>query len=77
MNSAIGITSASIDQCTASVWNRNEPIPTIPVRMASASAGGSPRTSARRQSSAAAIRKAALVSALTGSAQKAGPVRSQ
>src|SRR5262244_2968988 len=79
MKIAMGITSASTAPRVAKVWNANEPMPTATTTMISASTGQS-REPARRQSqnaAAAAIRNAALVSALAGSAQNDASVRSQ
>ncbi len=77
MNIAIGITSASIDQRTARVWNSVLPTPmtaTSPVR---AAAVASRRPLPSRHSTRAATRNAAFETAFSGSAHTSGPVRSQ
>lgn len=76
MRSAIGTTSASAAQFVAKVWKRKDPIPTSAVSTASTS---TPRSLPRDAASPTppATRNAVLVSALTGSAQKAGSSCSQ
>ena len=73
------MTSASIAQRTATVWNRNDPMPTRATSPASAVAARSrlgPEP-ARRKARNAATRKAALEAAFSGSAQKPASPRSQ
>jgi hypothetical protein len=79
MKTAIGITSASIAPRVATVWKANEPRPTATTTTISTSTGQS-RAPLRRHSTnaaAAAMRNAALVSALAGSAQNDTSMRSQ
>ena len=67
MKAWIGKTSASIAQSCAWVWKRKEPMP-IAARMTTRRRA--PRSRAvMRQQSAAAIRNAALLTALSGSDQ--------
>ena len=63
----MGATSAMADQTCAWVWNRKLPTPITASTAQSARASGRPPV--RRHITAAAITKAAFVTALTGSAQ--------
>jgi hypothetical protein len=79
MKTAIGITSASRDQRLAKVWKRKLPMPTTATAAIRSSAGRSaaPARRQRAKATAAATRKAAFDSALTGSDQKLASIRSQ
>ncbi len=79
MKTAIGMVSHSAAQRVATVWKMKEPTPTTAASAISAATGQS-RPPARRycqKAAAAASRKAILLTALTGSAQNDGSVRSQ
>jgi len=79
MNAAMGMTSASMAAGVAMVWNAKEPRPTATTTAISASVGQSrpPVRRHNRKAAAAAMRKAALLSAFVGSAQNAPSRRSQ
>ena len=77
MKTAIGTTSASAAKRVAKVWNRNDPTPIAPRIATRRRATGISASRLRRHITNAAIRKAAFVTAFSGSAQNPGSVRSQ
>ena len=75
MNPRIGSTSISAVSRFAWVWNRKDPSPITTSKADKTRPTGIP--SVRRHITQPASRKAAFVTAFTGSAQYSGPVRSQ